>query len=89
MSPEAVQLVALARRYGLTLEARPPDVLHVEGPRDALDALVAALRELKAGVLRVLAEERCGTPVPADEPCPWPVGFDCPACGTREVHGHG
>jgi hypothetical protein len=20
--------------------------------------------------------------------CPWPVGFDCPACGTREVHGH-
>jgi hypothetical protein len=20
--------------------------------------------------------------------CPWPVGFPCPACGTREVHGH-
>jgi hypothetical protein len=20
--------------------------------------------------------------------CPWPAGFACPSCGTRERHGH-
>lgn len=85
---QAAELVALARRSGLRLEARPPDRLHVAGPADAVSTLTDALRSLKAAVLRVLAEERCGSQVPDAVPCPWPVSFACPACGTREVHGH-
>ena len=88
MRAHAEALVALARRSGLTLEARPPDKLRVEGPRQALEALREALAEAKPEVLRLLAEERCGSPVEAEDACPWPAGFPCPACGTREEHGH-
>jgi hypothetical protein len=74
----ATVILARLRAQGFAVTLTPDLRLCVTPGRRVTPELAEELRSHREALLEALARE-----------CPWPVGFRCPACGTREVHGHG